>query len=437
MAFEVDVENIEKVIHGFDTSEAINVSGIPDWLLARRTDAQKNLEQVVFPTPEEEIWRYSRVDALLSIGLTTTREVPKLSKVNRLPDDFPKEIVPLGDIAEIVLVLSPGKLTIYERNGSNPSVSVSLAKDVNDRSWPDTKLSSDFFTLFGEAFGEDTYVIDIAPEFQLDAPILVVVTAETERQAYFPQVILNAGTGSKSRLIEIFAGGTPSTLIAGTTQIHLAERAKVEHFQIQYLVPGAFHIANVDTYLQSDADFEYGAFSFGGHYARVRCENHLLGQKAKAILKAAYFADGDQMLDFRTLQDHRSPNTFSDLLFKGAVAGNSHSVYSGLVRIEEGAYRSDAFQTNRNLVLSEGARADSVPNLDIRENNVRCSHASAVGPIDPELIFYLESRGIDPKNGEQMIVRGFFNEILENMGSSETTALIGALVDKKLEGLKK
>ena len=111
---------------------------------------------------------------------------------------------------------------------------------------------------------------------------------------------------------------------------------------------------------------------------------------------AAYFAEQRQMHDFRTLQDHAAPKTTSDLLFKGAVAGRARSVYSGLIRVRKEAPGTTAFQTNRNLKLGEGAWADSVPNLEIDTNDVRCSHASAVGPVDAEQRFYLESRGVPP-----------------------------------------
>ncbi len=127
---------------------------------------------------------------------------------------------------------------------------------------------------------------------------------------------------------------------------------------------------------------------------------------------AIYFGDGDQTQDFRTFQEHVAPRTRSELVFKGAVADRARSVYSGLVHMHKGARRADASQTNRNLVLSEDAHADSVPNLDIEENDVRCSHASAVGPVDSEQRFYLESRGIPPEVAERLILLGFFEDLL-------------------------
>ena len=155
--------------------------------------------------------------------------------------------------------------------------------------------------------------------------------------------------------------------------------------------------------------------ALGGDYARVRTDARLDGKGAAGDQLAAYFGEGDQMHDFRTLQDHAAPKTTSDLLFKGAVEGRARSVYSGLIRVRKEAPGTSAFQTNRNLKLSDAAWADSVPNLEIDTNDVRCSHASTVGPIDAEQRFYLESRGVPPERAEELIVNGFFSEVLERL----------------------
>jgi Fe-S cluster assembly protein SufD len=147
----------------------------------------------------------------------------------------------------------------------------------------------------------------------------------------------------------------------------------------------------------------------------VRTEARISGAGGSTRQVALYFAGGDQMHDFRTIQDHDAPHTTSDLLFKGAVQDRSRSVYTGLIKIRKHARGTSAFQTNRNLTLSEGAWAESVPNLEIETNDVKCSHASAVGPIDPEQRFYLESRGIPTQIAERLIVLGFFDEVLDQL----------------------
>ena len=139
------------------------------------------------------------------------------------------------------------------------------------------------------------------------------------------------------------------------------------------------------------------------------------------------------MHDFRTLQDHAAPKTTSDLLFKGAVQGRARSVYTGLIRVRKEAAGTNAFQTNRNLKLSEEAWADSVPNLEIENNDVRCSHASAVGPIDAEQRFYLESRGVPPETADRLIVLGFFDEVLERLPAPSVATELRAAIAEKLD----
>jgi Fe-S cluster assembly protein SufD len=165
---------------------------------------------------------------------------------------------------------------------------------------------------------------------------------------------------------------------------------------------------------------------------RLRSEARLDGEGADSDLLAVYFGDGDQTLDFRTLQDHAAPRTHSNLLFKGAVEERAHSVYSGLIHIRKQAQRANAFQTNRNLVLTEGAGAESIPNLEIEANDVRCSHASTVGPIDEEQLYYLETRGVPPADAERLIVLGFFDDVFERLAVPALVEPLRAEVDEKV-----
>jgi Fe-S cluster assembly protein SufD len=159
----------------------------------------------------------------------------------------------------------------------------------------------------------------------------------------------------------------------------------------------------------------------------------LAGRGADSNLLSVYFGDGDQMLDFRTLQDHAAPSTQSNLLFKGAVEDSARSVYSGMIRIREDAAKSEAYQTNRNLVLTEGAGAESIPNLEILNNDVKCSHASAVGSIDAEQLYYLESRGVSPEEAERLIVLGFFDDLLDRLPLRALTAPLRRSIVEKIE----
>jgi Fe-S cluster assembly protein SufD len=173
--------------------------------------------------------------------------------------------------------------------------------------------------------------------------------------------------------------------------------------------------------------------ALGGRYARLRSESLLAGSGAESDLTAVYFGDGHQMLDFRTLQDHAAPHTRSDLLFKGAVEDTAQSVYSGLIRIRDVAQGTQAFQTNRNLVLTEGAEAKSVPNLEIEADDVKCSHASTVGPIDDDQLYYLATRGVPPEEAERLIVLGFFDDVFDRLPLPSLVAPLRRSVIEKIE----
>jgi Fe-S cluster assembly protein SufD len=173
--------------------------------------------------------------------------------------------------------------------------------------------------------------------------------------------------------------------------------------------------------------------ALGGDYARLRSEALLNGAGASSEMVAVYFANESQMLDFRTLQDHDAPHTSSELLFKGAVEDEAESVYSGLIRLRPAAVRANATQTNRNLVLSEGASAKSIPNLEIECDDVRCSHASAVGPIDPDQLYYLETRGVPPDVAERLIVFGFFEDAIDRLAFSAGAKRLRAAVVRKFD----
>ena len=167
----------------------------------------------------------------------------------------------------------------------------------------------------------------------------------------------------------------------------------------------------------------------------MRTDCRLVGRGATGDLLAAYFGDGDQTLDYRTFQDHVAPDTTSNLLFKGAVSDRSRSVYTGLIRVGKDARGTNAFQTNRNIKLSEDAWAESVPNLVIENNDVHCSHASAVGPIDEEQRFYLESRGVPTVVAERLIVAGFFAEVLDQLPVPDLRDRLDAAVADKLRAV--
>jgi len=187
----------------------------------------------------------------------------------------------------------------------------------------------------------------------------------------------------------------------------------VRYSVLQDLGPRVWQVGTLSTSVGQEATLDAGIAALGGEYARLRTDCHLVGKGSTGNLSSVYFGEHSQMVDLRTFQTHDAPHSTSNLLFKGAVADHAHSVYTGLIRIGHEAAGTNAFQTNRNLKLSEHAWAESVPNLEIEHNDVRCSHASTVGPVDEDQRFYLESRGVPTPVAERLIVAGFFDEVLD------------------------
>ena len=211
-----------------------------------------------------------------------------------------------------------------------------------------------------------------------------------------------------------------------------ANDANVGYLVIQQLGPATTSLEHLVSSADQQANVVSSVAAFGGSYARTRADFKLIGRGASGDLLSAYFGAGNQMLDFRTFQDHDAADTTSNLLFKGAVTGAAQSVYSGLIRVSEEAPGTNAFQTNRNLKLSDDAWAYSVPNLEIEQNQVACSHASTVGEIDEDQQYYLESRGVPTTIAEQLLVSGFFAEVIEKMPVDAVKPELQGIIDDAL-----
>ena len=329
------------------------------------------------PTAEEEIWRYSRIGDLelarfAPAACTTTVEGPAeaiadpaTAEVELFPDDTP-----------------------------------------------------DVFAELNRAFMSPV-VVRVGRGKVLDAPVVITHHIAGEGTAVFPRLVIDAGENSEFTVIERFVAADGSdgcvNLVAPVLQLHAQQASRVTYLAINEAGLGTWQIGNQQAVGERDSTITLATVTLGGDYVRARTEARVSGSGASTRQVALYFAGGNQMHDFRTIQDHDAPHTNSDLLFKGAVQDHAASVYTGLIKIRKHANGTAAFQTNRNLTLSEGAWAESVPNLDIETNDVKCSHASTVGPIDEDQRFYLESRGIRPEVAERLVVLGFFDEVIEQL----------------------
>jgi Fe-S cluster assembly protein SufD len=223
------------------------------------------------------------------------------------------------------------------------------------------------------------------------------------------------------------------TLCAPTTELFLGKGAQVQWVTWQALGKGTSYLAHLEARLDRDARLDAAVVTMGADFSRTRSEVQLAGEGAHSVMLGATFPVGQQVVEHWTVQDHLAAHTVSDLLYKGALSGRARSLYFGTIHIRNGARRCDAYQANRNLVLSSGAKADTNPHLEIENNDVRCTHGSTVGPLDEDQLFYLMSRGISRGEAERLVVQGFFHEVAHRMSWSGMGETLGQAIAAKME----
>jgi Fe-S cluster assembly protein SufD len=245
--------------------------------------------------------------------------------------------------------------------------------------------------------------------------------------------VVKVGEDAEVEVLEYKGGGSAAALTVPVTELDVAQAGRLRYLDVQLRGSSTWQIGSQVSAVGQDANLVAAQAALGGDYARTRADCRLAGRGASGDLVAVYLGEGDQTLDFRTFQDHAAPDTTSNLLFKGAVGGHSRSVYTGLIRVRPEGRGTNAFQTNRTVKLSEHAWAESVPNLEIENNDVHCSHASTVGPIDEDQRFYLESRGVPTAVAERLVVTGFFDEVLTQLPVPDAAVALRSLVGGKLD----
>jgi Fe-S cluster assembly protein SufD len=362
----------------------------PAWLAARRAAHAERAAGMELPSTEEEIWRYSR-------------------------------------IAELDLGRFAFASTHTSVQGADDLVGEPTEAD------PEAPCP-DLFAEWNAAFAEP--LVLRVPRGHVVPTTIVVTHDADDGGVVFPRLVIHAAADCELTVVERFRSAPDAlALVAPVLELRAGPGARVRYVAVNELGRRTWQIGHQLAWAERDATVVLATVALGGDYARVRTEAVACGQGSTTRQTALYFADGTQMHDFRTIQSHEAPRSDSNLLFKGAVKDTARSVYTGLIRIGHEAKGSSAFQTNRSLTLSEGAWAESVPNLDILTNDVRCSHASTVGPIDPDQRFYLESRGVPPEVGERLIVLGFFDEVLEQLPATDLAQQLRARVAAKLDGV--
>jgi Fe-S cluster assembly protein SufD len=402
----------------------------PDWLRARRVASFGIYEGLAVPdTKRQEDWRQVDLKGLDLEGYA--------------PFQQPNGTAPLGAVENVGATLrqrgtSPAVASIPPGLTRQGVIFMPLAEAA--RAYPElvqqylfTGVSPDkdkFAALHAALFSGGSFLY--VPEgVTIAEPLVSQFWSAGSGSAVLPHSLVIGGKGSRFQYVDEFRGADlqEAALASGSAEVFLEEGANVGYVALQHWGIKTWQFANQRFKLGRDSTLKAMAIGLGGHMARLRVEAILEGPGSSAELRGLFFGTGDQAFDFRTLQDHVGPHTTSDLLYKGALRDRARSVYVGVVRVEPEARGSSSNQANRNLLLSEKAKATSEPILEILNNDIlRCSHGATVGPVDPEHLFYLESRGIPHQVAERMLVQGFLGEVLDRI----TVPQVREAVDQEL-----
>jgi Fe-S cluster assembly protein SufD len=259
--------------------------------------------------------------------------------------------------------------------------------------------------------------------------------------ASFPRILVVAEPGSKAQLVHAFASRAgkvstgeerPLSLVNSLVEIHLAESTRFDYVEIQNFDEKVFSVNETHNVIGKDAHFYSLTVGMGGAQLKSDIKTVMQDRGAFSDIQGLVLGDGNEHFSFNTIQEHNSPDTSSNINFKVALKGEASSIYQGIVRVAKIAQRTDAYQSNKNLLLGAKAHAESIPKLEILADDVKCSHGATVGPVDREQIFYLMSRGLSAEEAEELVVLGFFKQVLEACPIDGITEWIGDMVATKI-----
>lgn len=424
------------------TRDMVPVSaGSPDYVKEYRDLAWKAYENMAMPTTSDEPWRRTdlrKLDAG-SFHLPVNRDLSGLPEV---PDELLEPLVSDQHAGQIII--TPG--------GTTSSIDQSLSDlgvvfvDLNtaEQNHPEliklimgkvVKSDEGKFAAMGSALAEDGVLVYVPKNVKVEQPLHSVFWGPGIELAYFSHILIWLEEGASLTYVHESASldePKGQTMHTGLIEINVESGANLRFVELQSWGEHVWNFTHKRARVGKDANLDWVFAAVGSHLTKDFSDLDLVGEGAVGRMSGFYFTDKDQHLDHDTQQNHYAPNTTSDLLFKGALMEHSRSVWQGMIYVAPGAQKTDGYQANRNLVLSRQARADSIPGLEIMADDVRCTHGATVGKIDPDELFYLQSRGIDIPEAERLIVQGFFEPIMQRIPFDGVKNRLSQAINRKM-----
>ena len=417
----------------------------PDWLRERREHAWSVYEDTPLPTTRSEEWRYTDLSRLIDLGslrlLTPGDTDPDAARPGLLEEAMVEDRAASGhsvlvdgltvqvDLEADLAVQGVVLTSLRSAVESHPDL---LEEHLAVEALPPEEGK---FQALNAALWTDGVFLYVPKGVRLELPVRATRWLSQAGSAVCTRTLVIAEAGSQVSYVEELLSDDMNerTLVSAGVEIIAKDGAQVQYVSIQRAGRRVFCQSAQRTLAHRDSTLDTLNVSLGGSVSRVNLNARLLGPGANSDMLGLYFGDEDQHFDHNTSQDHVAPNAGSDLLYKGALDGSSHAVFRGVIRVHPGAQGTDAYQTNRNLLLSDEARANSLPNLEIEADDVKCSHGATVGQLDAEALFYLLSRGMSRYQAERLVVIGFLGDVLSRLPLGGVVEKVTKAIERKLQ----
>jgi Fe-S cluster assembly protein SufD len=417
-------------------------AGEPAFLRALRERALAEFDALPMPSPETEEWRYTDITDL-DLDFEPFVAGGAADSLDQVPEDL---LVAAGDVGEragLAIQRNSEVMTAHldpalERRGvifTGLDRATALHPDLVERHLHSlVPTDRTRFTALHAAFRTGGTLLHVPAGVRVALPLQTLTFLEADGAAVFPHTLIVADEGAEVTFIDRYVSPHLTRALSdAVVEIVAGAGSRVRYVALQEWGDGVHHFSVQRAVVGRDAEVRTLGVAFGGTLARAEAESLLEGDGGSSEMLGLYFGDADQHIDHRSIQDHAGNQTSSDLLYKGVLQGSSRAIYTGTVVIRKGAHRCNAYQTSRNVLLSDTAKAHSVPNLEILTNDpVRCGHAASVGPVSEDELFYLQSRGISPAEAERLIVTGFFREVLDRVALPEIRMGLEQAIDREL-----